>query len=300
MKTDLMLTGWVGEVNFTAERVDQFLQQHAGEEVYVLIDSLGGDLQTAFSIAGAFANHGQVNVFLRGMNASAATIAATGAKRIVMDRFGLFLVHKCLTEVFEWALCNSDEMRAKAEEFLRTASEQEKLDAAIARMYAERTGKTADELLTLMGKDTWLTADEALQWGFIDATSEKEPDEQTEEEEQKPEEEQEEQPDEEKEEKEDTRAVVALRRSSKALAVCVHALDMAQAERSQLRATTEALQKKVQEQQDLIRELQSRPGDEPVAVNTPIQGDNDGGADTLVDERTRDMIRAFQTAKSWL
>ena len=41
-------------------------------------------------------------------------------------------------------------------------------DGDIADVYAYRTGKDKDELLALMDKETWMSADSALELGFVD------------------------------------------------------------------------------------------------------------------------------------
>ena len=76
---NLHLKGFVGGADFDRNYVDYVLAKNAGKEVNVLIDSLGGNLATALSIAAAFKNHGKVSVHFVGMNASAATIASIGA-----------------------------------------------------------------------------------------------------------------------------------------------------------------------------------------------------------------------------
>lgn len=47
-------------------------------------------------------------------------------------------------------------------------SDLEKMDANVAQMYADKCNKSQDELLALMKKGGWLTAQEALEWGFVD------------------------------------------------------------------------------------------------------------------------------------
>ena len=79
---NLHLKGFVGGADFDRNYVDYILAKNAGKEVNVLIDSLGGNLATALSIAAAFKNHGKVSVHFVGMNASAATIASLGAARL--------------------------------------------------------------------------------------------------------------------------------------------------------------------------------------------------------------------------
>ena len=72
---NLHLKGFVGGADFDRNYVDYVLAKNAGKEVNVLIDSLGGNLATALSIAAAFKNHGKGSDHFVGMNASAATIA---------------------------------------------------------------------------------------------------------------------------------------------------------------------------------------------------------------------------------
>jgi enoyl-CoA hydratase/carnithine racemase len=102
------------------------------------------------------------------MNASAATIASVGAKHIAIEKSAMYLVHKCSQVVFEWAMLNADQLKDKAEEYKKTATDLEKIDLTIATMYADRCKKSVAELLDLMKENKWLTAQEALDWGFVD------------------------------------------------------------------------------------------------------------------------------------
>lgn len=87
-KYNLHLKGYVGGWDFDSDYVDFVLNKNTDKEVAVLIDSLGGQLNTALSISSAFRRHGNVHVHFVGMNASAATIASMGAKRITMGSLG--------------------------------------------------------------------------------------------------------------------------------------------------------------------------------------------------------------------
>jgi ATP-dependent protease ClpP protease subunit len=164
----LHLKGFVGGYDFDADYVDYILSKHEGKEVHVLIDSLGGRSNTALSIFSAFKRHGNVNVHFVGMNASAATIASLGAKHITMDSSAMYLVHKCSVGFFEWGQLNSDGLQALIDNIEHQKADLDKLDANIAQMYATRCKKEPAELLELMKAGGWLTAQEALQWGFVD------------------------------------------------------------------------------------------------------------------------------------
>lgn len=167
-KYDLKLKGTVGYWNFNKNDVDYILDKKQDEEVHVLIDSLGGRADEALSISSAFANHGNVHVHYRGMNASAATISSMGAKHISIDSSALYLVHKCSFIIFEWDALNADELLAKAEEYKKKAADADKIDITVATMYAKRCKKPMADLKALMAENKWLTAQEALEWGFVD------------------------------------------------------------------------------------------------------------------------------------
>ena len=165
---NLHLKGFVGGYDFDADYVDYILSKNEGKEVHVLIDSLGGRSNTALSIFSAFKRHGNVNVHFVGMNASAATIASLGAKHITMDASAMYLVHKCSIGFFEWGQLNSDGLQALIDNIEHQKADLDKLDANIAQMYATRCKKEPAELLELMKAGGWLTAQEALAWGFVD------------------------------------------------------------------------------------------------------------------------------------
>ncbi len=169
MKYDLYLRGYVGGQDFDADLVSRTLTKYKDRPVTVLIDSLGGSLATALSIASCFKNHGDVTVHFVGMNASAATIASMGAAHITMDECAMYLVHKCSAEFFQWALLNADQLQSQIDELAQIKSDLEKMDLNIAKMYAGKCSKSTDDLLGLMKTGGWLTADEALQWGFVDS-----------------------------------------------------------------------------------------------------------------------------------
>ena len=167
-KYHLHLKGYVGGYDFDRDYVDYVLDKNPNTEVHVLIDSLGGSLATALSIVAAFRQHGNVHVHFVGMNASAATIVSLGAKHVSIDSSAMYLVHKCSVEFFRWASANSDKLADIIREARQMKSDLEKMDANVAQMYASKCQKSQEDLLALMKKGGWLTAQEALEWGFVD------------------------------------------------------------------------------------------------------------------------------------
>lgn len=165
---NISLKGYVGGYDFDRSTVDSVLAKNDGKQVNVLIDSLGGSLATGLSISAAFKNHGQVNVHFVGLNASAATIASLGAAHISIDAGAMYLVHQCSMAFFEWGSLNSAQFSSLIADCEKIKADLDKLDLNCARLYAARCKRKTEDLLDLMKAGGWLTAKEALDWGFVD------------------------------------------------------------------------------------------------------------------------------------
>ena len=164
----ITLKGYVGGADFDRTTVDRELTKNTGKAVNVLIDSLGGSLATGLSISAAFKNHGNVNVHFVGLNASAATIASLGAAHISIDAGAMYLVHKCSMAFFEWGSLNSDQFATLIADCEKIKADLDKLDLNCAQLYANRCKRKPEDLLSLMKVGGWLSAKEALDWGFVD------------------------------------------------------------------------------------------------------------------------------------
>lgn len=163
---DDYIGGWWG---YNKRSIRDRLAQFKGKHVDAKISSLGGSLDDGLDIRQQFIDHGDVTAHLHGFVASAATVIAMGAKHIVMGKYALFLVHKCSNEVFVWEQMNADDLQALIDNLTKNKEENDKIDQLLAAMYAARCkNHTQDELLDLLKESKWLTAQEALDWGFID------------------------------------------------------------------------------------------------------------------------------------
>lgn len=164
----ISLKGYVGGYDFDRSTVDRELAKNEGKQVNVLIDSLGGSLATGLSISAAFKNHGNVNVHFVGLNASAATIASLGAAHISIDAGAMYLVHQCSMAFFEWGSLNSAQFATLIADCEKSKADLDKLDLNCAQLYAARCKRKIEDLLALMKVGGWLTAKDALDWGFVD------------------------------------------------------------------------------------------------------------------------------------
>lgn len=171
MDYQIIIDDYIGDwwLGTDKQSIRRQLARHKDEHVDVKISSLGGSLDDGLDIRQQFIDHGDVTAHLHGFVASAATVLAMGAKRIVMGKYALFLVHQCSNEVFEWGQMNATELQTLIDRLQKNKEDNEKIDGVLAAMYASRCkNHSQDELLDLLKESKWLTAQEALDWGFID------------------------------------------------------------------------------------------------------------------------------------
>lgn len=133
--------------------------------IRVNIRSTGGDVNDALLIYEALkATGAKITTCCYGYTASAATIVAQAASegcRLIAPT-SLYLIHNSLCSVEG----NADELQAEVDMLRQT-------DCRIAEVYATRSGRSAEEFLTLMsangGRGRWLSPTEAIAVGLVDA-----------------------------------------------------------------------------------------------------------------------------------
>ena len=138
-------------------------------EVHVRVCSPGGSLSDGLAICALFRDHGNVHVHIQGMTASAATVLAMGARRISMSPESVMLVHNASYLIFEWEQANKEQLSEKQAEYEEMKKNLATLDSVMADLYATRSGGDRDEMAALMKEERWLSAQECLALGLIDA-----------------------------------------------------------------------------------------------------------------------------------
>lgn len=152
---------WDGD-GVTAKQFISDLKAITAKNITLFINSPGGSVFDGLAIYNALAGHGaQITAKIMGIAASAASFIAMAAHKIIMPKNSFMMIHNA--SGFAWG--NAAEMRDTAELL-------EKIDNSITSIYSSRTGKSADEVKKLMSKDTYMTADEALEFGFADEVTE--------------------------------------------------------------------------------------------------------------------------------
>ena len=167
-KYQIDIDSYIGEFYYSKRFVRLELAKYPNQEVMVRMNSMGGSVDHGLDIAERFGEHGNVTVDLFAMNASAATLATLKAKKVRMSANGLYLIHKVMNWVDIWGQMNADQLAEEIQKLEANKQENDKIDLMIAQMYATKTGKPVNEMLQLMKVGGWLTATEALKYGFID------------------------------------------------------------------------------------------------------------------------------------
>ena len=153
---------WFTGEGVTARRVAGALRGIGQKPVTVNVNSPGGDMFEGLAIYNLLREHpAEVTVRVMGLAASAASIIAMAGDRIEMGLGSMFMVHN------SWGMVvgNQQDMRDAAETFAE-------FDAAMADIYAARTGRDREDVAALMAAETWLRAERAIEMGFAEATFE--------------------------------------------------------------------------------------------------------------------------------
>lgn len=159
---ELMLYGDIAESfwgdTISAKEVTEYLADLDVENINVYINSNGGVVDTAIAINNALRRHkAKVTVNIDGIAASAATLITCAGDTVRMPKNALFMIHNPSTI----AMGDSEEMRKKADVL-------EKYKNSITETYLQKVNIDKEKLSELMDNESWLSAEEALKYGFID------------------------------------------------------------------------------------------------------------------------------------
>lgn len=168
---DIEIDSYIG-YPISKKYIREELARCGNRPVTVRINSYGGDVCTALDIRQQFLDHGDVTCYVFGMTASAATILATGAKKLYMGRHAFMLLHQCSMLVDKLDYLNADELESTIEELKKTCTDLHKLDMCAASLYAKRAGCDPEKMHEVMVDAQWLNADECLALGLVDAIDE--------------------------------------------------------------------------------------------------------------------------------
>lgn len=158
---DAWIYDWCEIENTPPKKVLDVLEKADGNAVDVYINSGGGDVFAGSEIYSALRSYnGEVSIHIVGLAASAASVVACAGKSDISPT-AMVMVHN----VHGYA--NGDwQTMSKESDVLKQANR------AIASAYCAKTGMNEEEALSLMEKETWLTAQDAVKLGIVDSVAE--------------------------------------------------------------------------------------------------------------------------------
>lgn len=133
----------------------------AGEKLIVNINSGGGSVMAGQEIYSLLHGRKDVEIHIQSLAGSAASVIAM-ANTCKMSPVATIMIHNVS---MSGASGDYHDMQKNAE-ILKT------MNSALAEAYIAKTGKTKDEILKMMDKETWITAGQALEMGFVDEVEE--------------------------------------------------------------------------------------------------------------------------------
>lgn len=155
---DQIFYDWFGIDATSPRKVKDALREAGGEEVTVEVNSPGGDLWAGNEISYALSVYaGHVTADVTGIAASSATAVCCGADKVRMYPGAQYMIHNVSAKT--WG--DHNEMD-KMSGILQNA------DKALSNIYRKKTGLSTKELLNLMNEETWMDADKAIKYGFVD------------------------------------------------------------------------------------------------------------------------------------
>lgn len=150
----------MGEV--TAEYIREQLKANKdASEITLHIISPGGDVFEGYSIYNALKNSGKkITTHIEGTCASIATLVAAAGENIIMNRTAQFMIHN--PKVSGLA------SEADSKKLRNVADQLDQIKSILIDVYERKTGLSKEKLWELYDNETWMTAVEAEQMGFID------------------------------------------------------------------------------------------------------------------------------------
>ena len=143
---------------FSPASLDSLLAQRGADVPDTLvINSPGGDVTEGKRIA-AWVHENRLAVRIEGEAASMASYIAMHGRKVVMVETAILMIHN------PWTVAAGD-----AEDLRSQADALDAIGESLASAYVAKTGLPKAQILELMNSETWMSAEEALALGFVDA-----------------------------------------------------------------------------------------------------------------------------------
>ena len=134
------------------------LKQYDDRVLTINIDSCGGSVFDGVAMANAIKQRKNKTICnIYSICASIATHIACACDEVNCFENSIYMIHLASCGIFG----NKEEMRKQIEIL-------DKIDNILAEAYVNKTGLAKEDILKAMSEETWLTAQEAKDMGFVD------------------------------------------------------------------------------------------------------------------------------------
>jgi len=149
----------IGFFGITAKQfIDDLKAIKSAKDITLRINSPGGNITDGNAIYNALKNiKGNLIVQIDSLAASMATVISMSGAPIRMASNGLYMIHNPRGGAY-----------GESKDLKTIADVMDKMKTNIVNVYTSKTGKSDDEISDMMDDVTWMTAQEALDEGFID------------------------------------------------------------------------------------------------------------------------------------
>lgn len=165
-ETEIEFYGPISEFSWWGDEVtpkmfkEQLYANGKNGPVTVRLNSPGGDLIAASVIRATMMDYpGKVTVKIDGLAASAAVMVALGGDRIKIQASAYMMIHEAAVGLLGYF--NVAELKDLIDEL-------KVINAGIVEAYTIKTKMESEKLGKLMADETWMTASEAVAYGFAD------------------------------------------------------------------------------------------------------------------------------------
>ena len=163
LETEVTIFDEIGGFGVSADQFISDLQKiPADHKILLRIHSPGGEVFDGNAIATALSRRGNVEVQIEGIAASMATLISLAGSPVKMAQNGFYMIHN------PWGAAMGD-----AEELRKQAELLDRIRANMVNAYAAKSGQSPEQIGEWMDAETWFTAEQALEAGFVDEVTDR-------------------------------------------------------------------------------------------------------------------------------
>ena len=132
------------------------------ENIDIRINSPGGSVFEGLAIYNTLKTHkAKKTVYIDGVSASIASAIAMAGDKVIMPENALMMIH----DPHALAMGDAETLRKMADTLDKTAE-------SLVSIYKDKCGKTENEIREKMKAETWFSAQEAIEFGICDESTE--------------------------------------------------------------------------------------------------------------------------------